>query len=81
MIYVDILTYYEKKRGYYAHMIAIDESLKIFAQKINARLYHAKPFPHYDITQKQRTQAIELGAKEVSSRELILIYRTRSKEL
>lgn len=32
--------------------------------------------PHYDLTPKRREQAIDLGAKEVSFREAVKIWKT-----
>lgn len=45
---------------------------------VNRKHFQDKPGkPHYDICQKMKQKAIELGAKEVDDRELIRLYRSK----
>lgn len=43
---------------------------------INRKWFQNKPgFPHYDIAKSKKARAIELGAKEVTPREMVEIVR------
>jgi len=77
MIYIDTIKKY--KCIYRCHMIAVDQDLRSFARRIGAHYYHANPFPHYDLTEEQRKNAIAHGAVEVTTRELVRIYRERNR--
>lgn len=62
-------------RKSYAHLVAdsLDE-LHAFAASIGVKphfFHKTASHPHYDITGEQRTKAIEAGAKEVTSKELL----------
>ena len=77
-VYVDkpvFTTGAKKPRQTYAHMVAstLDE-LHEFAQKIGVKphFFHKTPMmPHYDINAKQQAEAVQAGAKEISSRDLV----------
>ena len=60
------------------HMVAdtLDEMHEM-AEKVGVRQYyqqHAK-YPHYDICQSKRTQALVLGAHSVRRRELLAVAK------
>ena len=81
MIYVDPAIYKKPNgRKYYSHMVADSlEELHEFAASIGIKphFYHSTAsYPHYDITEIQRTLAIESGAIEVTSRKLLGIAKT-----
>lgn len=61
------------------HMIAdTEEELHSMAEKIGIqrRWYQSKSsIPHYDVSKAKRILAIALGAKEVTSQELVKIAR------
>ena len=42
---------------------------------VNRKYLQDTKYPHYDICKKMRSKAIELGAIEVSSRELIRMFK------
>lgn len=60
------------------HMIADSlEELHEMAEKIGMKKewFQPKSFPHYDVCKTRRKQAVELGAIEVTSRELVMVMR------
>jgi len=63
----------------WCHMVADSiEELHVFADKlgINRQRFQDKPFrPHYDLRPRTRRKAVELGAKEVQRRELMLVLK------
>lgn len=82
MIYVGTREY-KYGRMIMSHMIAdtLDE-LHLMAKNIGVSKKHfqdKKEKPHYDICKQNKNKAIELGAKEINDREMILIFR-RVKE-
>lgn len=64
-----------------SHMIADSpDELHRMAAKIGIQRQHFqdKNIPHYDVCQSKKKLAMQLGAREVSSRELVKIARGRS---
>ena len=83
MIYVDELRKWGPRPGWRwthsCHLVADTlAELHAFAKKIGMKRQwfqdHPK-VPHYDLTAKRRAVAVSLGAKEITSRELILMHR------
>lgn len=77
MIYVDKPTWQKPNgRKFYAHMVAetLDE-LHTFAQQIGVKkhFFHRGNKPHYDISVEQHAKALENGATEVSSKQIVAI--------
>jgi len=66
------------------HMIAdTEQELHEMADAIgvNRKWYQRKAsFPHYDICKSKRAIAVELGAQEVTSKELVLKIRDLRKK-
>jgi hypothetical protein len=65
------------------HMVAdtVDE-LHAFAESLGIRRHFQNTrIPHYDVCLSTRARAIKMGAKEVSSREIIkMSFQTRSQD-
>lgn len=78
MVYVG-KNIYQYDRMKMSHMVAESiEELHEMAANIGVakRHFQNKPGkPHYDICQKMKKKAIELGASEVSDKEIILLFR------
>ena len=76
-VYVDT-AWYRYGRMTMCHMLAdsLDE-LHAMADRIGVaqHWFHEKSTPHYDICKTKRALAVRLGAKEVSSRELVTVIR------
>ena len=82
------MVYVDDHRAFYrrmimSHMMAdTDEELEAMARKLGLkRRWKQSPYrhPHYDVCQSKRREAVRLGARVVSSRELVeLFYRRRS---
>lgn len=69
----------------WCHLVAdtIDE-LHGFAKKLGLRrswFQHLASYPHYDVTVKVRTRAIEMGAKAASRKQIITAARKLKAEL
>ena len=47
------------------------------AMELRRRYFHPHPYPHYDLTPAQRREVVGLGAKEVTSREMVVRLRRR----
>ena len=85
-VYVDELMVYPNARGIFragsCHMAAdtLDE-LHAMAAKIGMRRtwFQGKNprHPHYDLVKSRRDLAVALGAKEVSGRDLVLMWRAQ----
>lgn len=77
MIYVDKPTWQKPNgRKLYAHMVADTvEELHKFAEQIGVKkhFFHRGDKPHYDIGVDQHTKALENGAVEVSSKQIVAI--------
>lgn len=76
MVYVDEMKRSKWRHKNACHMFADSEmELVSFAEEIGlkARWWHRsrKGILHYDLVAKFRKKAIELGAKEVSAREMV----------
>ena len=75
--YVDRPKWYWRDQ-YWCHLLAdsLDE-LHDFAGRLGKprRAFQAKRLPHYDLTVGQRRIAIDLGAIEVRSRDIVLLAR------
>lgn len=84
MILVDALTTYPASmcRGLpgrqWCHMVSTDSEAELhaFAERLGMRRRWAQLRPkasaaHYDLTPSRRTLAVQLGAKEVTGRELV----------
>lgn len=83
-VYVDDLIVWGNAKGIFragsCHMAADSiEELHEFARKLGMRRSWFQPgrgrHPHYDLVKVRRDKAIALGAKAVSSRELVMIWR------
>lgn len=77
-VYVDSLRDYGWRHGPSCHLIADTvEELMEFALGMGLRpeWFQPKSSPHFDLTRDGRRLALELGAIEVSQRELIGIIR------
>jgi hypothetical protein len=85
-VYVDDLKVWPNARGIFragsCHMAAdtLDE-LHAMALKIGMRRAWFQPgrgrHPHYDLVKSRRDKAVALGAKEVSGRDLIMLWRAQ----
>jgi len=85
-VYVDELMVYPNARGIFragsCHMAAdtLDEFHEM-ARKIGMRREWFQPgrgrHPHYDLVKSRRDKAVALGAKQVSGRDLIMIWRAQ----
>jgi len=68
-------------RKSYAHLVADTVAeLHVFAASIGVKphfFHKTASYPHYDINEEQRTKAIEAGAKDVSSKDLL----SKAKEM
>ena len=77
MIYVDKPTWQKPNgRKFYAHMVCeSNEELHAFAKVIGVKrhFFHGGDKPHYDISVEQHALALENGAVEVSSKQLVAI--------
>ena len=76
-VYVD-RAQYKFRRMIMCHMIADTlEELHDMAEKIGMKREWFQPqsFPHYDVCKMRRKKAIDLGAIEVSDRELAKVMR------
>lgn len=81
-VYVDPAVFLKVNgRKKYCHMIADTlEELHTFAEKIGVKkhfFHKSATYLHYDLNDSQRTIAVENGALEISSKELVI----KSKEL
>jgi hypothetical protein len=83
MVYVDSLIKWPNGKGFWkdkksCHLIAdsIPELLE-FAEKINLDLarFQNKKFPHFDLTEDLRIQAIEAGARDLDRKEFVTKMR------
>lgn len=74
MVYID-----KKGKLGWSHLVSDSiHELHDFAQKIGLKhdWFQAKPEkPHYDVKGMMRRRAIEQGAKEVSSKEIVMVLR------
>ena len=78
MFYVDELVYVKKNgRKKYCHMIAetVIELHRVAAEiGVGRHFFHSSArIPHYDLSEEWRTKALQHGAIEISSRELVQI--------
>lgn len=87
MIYVDSLIDYGWKYGPSCHMLADDlEELQLFAEKIGMKRNWLQKggrgeVPHYDLTAKRRTKAIDFGAIEIDRYQLVeMIEKHKAKK-
>ena len=84
-VYVDNLREYPQKikgSNKWCHLIADSLSeLESFARKLNlsSNWFQADSYPHYDLTEGKRFQAVKLGAKEITDRELVDLIRKDKK--
>lgn len=75
-VYVDPLCDYGWRLGPSCHLTAdTDEELRAFAARLGCKpaWYQRKPadpFGHFDLVASKRARAVELGAVEITSREL-----------
>lgn len=81
-VYVDPAVFLKVNgRKKYCHMIADTlQELHAFAEKIGVKkhfFHKSATYLHYDLNDSQRTIAVENGAIEISSKELVI----KSKEL
>ena len=77
-VYVDGLRDYGWHRGPSCHLIADSvEELVGFAESIGLRRewFQAKSTPHFDLTAAGRDAAVEMGAIELTNRQLIAKIR------
>ena len=77
-VYVDGLRDYGWHRGPSCHLIADSvEELIEFAESIGMRRewFQAKSTPHFDLTAAGRDAAVEMGAIELTNRQLIAKIR------
>lgn len=77
MVYVDD---YRGRLGrmVMCHMIAdTPEELHDMARRIGMKRswFQSGSFPHYDVSRTRRAMAVKLGAREVSSKQLVAIIR------
>ncbi len=79
MVYVDdSLIWFGRMRM--SHMMAdTDEELDTMARRLglNPKWKQVGWHGHYDVCKSKRAEAIRLGAKEVSTRELVAIFHRR----
>lgn len=87
MIYVDQLRDWgwrlRGKRSSSCHLVADTEAeLHPFAQRLGLKhaWFQGKNVPHYDLTPNKRALALKHGAKELSNREFVQFYQSRSRE-
>ena len=88
-VYVDTLTACQSTRAwpfiYYCHMVADTQlELDVMAKRLGLRRewFQWRPgkLPHYDLTASKRKQALKLGAREISGRDLVARFmRVRSE--
>lgn len=82
-VYVDALRYYiipKIRYNYFCHMVAdTNDELYSMAKKIGLQKgwvqIDVTGFTHFDITPSKRRLAIQFGAKEISSREIVKMRR------
>lgn len=83
-VYVDSLQVWPNATGIFragsCHMAADTlEELHEMARKIGMRREWFQPskgrHPHYDLVKSRRDRAVALGAKEITGREMVLIWR------
>lgn len=85
-VYVDKLREYPGgPRGHkkWCHLIADDlDELEKFARKLNLSIFWFQPFsfPHYDLTEGKRIQALKIGAIEITDNELVNLIRKGRNE-
>lgn len=75
---------YKLGRMYLSHMASDSlAELHDMAEKLGVRKHfqNKKGKPHYDICQSNKLKAIQLGAIEVSDKEIIKMFRTSKDEL
>lgn len=84
MVYVDELLDYGwvlcGKRTQSCHMAAdTPEELHALAERIGLRRAWVQrvPRPHYDLTPNKRALALRHGAKELTNREFVSLYKRR----
>jgi hypothetical protein len=79
MVFID-----KKGKLGWSHLISADiEELHEFAQQIGLKneWFQAKPTkPHYDVKGMMRKRAIESGAIEVSSKEIVILLKKNFQE-
>lgn len=80
MIYVDEAVWMKPNgRKRYAHLTADSlQELHTFAEQIGVKrhfFHRGSKYPHYDITEEQRTAAIANGAVPTSSKDLVVIAK------
>lgn len=83
-VYVDTLREYPKTHGHskWCHLLSDNfDELETFARVMGLHpdWYQHKSYPHYDLTEKKRIQALKLGAIEISNKELIDLIRKENK--
>jgi len=88
-VYVDDLQVWPNAKGIFragsCHMAAdsLDE-LHAMAERIGMKRlwFQGKnpKHPHYDLIKSKRDKAVELGAKEVTGRDLIMLWRAQRGE-
>lgn len=90
MVYVDDIQVWPNAKGIFragsCHMAADTlEELHAMAIKIGMKRswFQGKnpKHPHYDLVKSRRNKAVALGAKEVTGRDLIMIWRAQRGEV
>lgn len=84
MTYVDSLRNYGWQLGESCHLIADTvEELHDFAARLGMRRswFQARSFPHYDLTERRRTKALELGARSLGRADFVAKLRELRKVL
>ncbi len=62
----------------WCHLLADElDELHVFADRVGVprRAFQDRRYPHYDLPEERRAIAVELGALEVSFREIIVVAR------
>ena len=83
-VYVEPCANHGWRLGPSCHLIAdsLDE-LHEFAARIGMKrewFQNHKDLPHYDLTVKRRKEAVRLGAKEITRKELVAMIWAKRKE-
>ena len=90
MIYIDPLRYYERShvRGaakrygnYWSHIFADSaKELHAFARKIDLRreYFQPNPRPHYDVSRHKRQQALDAGARQMRTKDILRLLRAQA---
>lgn len=84
-VYVDSLREYPQKikgSNKWCHLVADNLSeLESFAGKLNLSpsWIQTDNYPHYDLTEGKRIQAVKLGAIEITDKELVVLIRKERK--